>query len=177
MTRGSYFSPLRFYNRTLAPRERKIEPLAPRVTKAENQNKIAINVFGFEEGDLFPANLNEEREYPIHENCLLFSERKKRTSYSLLKICFPVKQGTQLKCITARIACTGNSSGAVNHSDNDNVSSLIKDFQKKIRVPFVIYADFESLATVIQSERNKKLYPIGNGPIKRNFLVVPFRSN
>ena len=36
-----------------------------KIAKFEKQDKIAVNVFGFEEGYLFPVHLTKEREFPI----------------------------------------------------------------------------------------------------------------
>ena len=43
-----------------------------KIVKFEKQNKIAVNVLGFEEGDLFPVQLTKEREFPVHVSLLLF---------------------------------------------------------------------------------------------------------
>ena len=49
-----------------------------KIPKFEKKNKISVNLFGFEEGDLFPLYLTKEREFPVHVNLLLFSRGKKR---------------------------------------------------------------------------------------------------
>ena len=55
-----------------------------RIPKFEKQNKIAVNVLGFEEGDLFPVYLTKEREFYVQVNLLLFSKGEKR-HYCLIK--------------------------------------------------------------------------------------------
>ena len=43
-----------------------------KIPKFEKQNEIAINVFGFERGALFPVYISKER-YSVHVNLLLYS--------------------------------------------------------------------------------------------------------
>ena len=62
-----------------------------KIPKFEKQNKVAVNVFGFEEGDLFPVYLTKEREFPVQVKLLLFSKGEKR-HYCLNFDFFPVNK-------------------------------------------------------------------------------------
>ena len=158
-----------------------------KIIKFEKQNKIAVNVFGFEEGDFFPGHLTKEREFPVHVSLLLFSKGEKR-HYCLIKNLnrlLSSQTGHKAQCITLlpllssrlraesqlledhKPLCSQHGPQRVELPNEDNMFLQFKDFQKQLRVPFVIYADFESLTSSFGPPRW-----ILASPRRRNFRNI-----
>ena len=134
-----------------------------KIPKFEKQNKVAVNVFGFEEGDLFPEYLTKEREFPVQVKLLLFSKGEKR-HYCLIKnlnrlLSSQTRHKAQMYycsyCLHGFLReqllddhkplCSQHGPQRIELPNEDNMFLQFKDFQKQLRFPF------ESLTTKIQS--------------------------
>ena len=140
-----------------------------KIPKFEKQNQIAVNLFGFEEGDLFPVYITKEREFPVHVNLLLFSRGEKRHYCLIRNLKRLLSNQTRHKaqmyycpyCLHGFVReqlledhkplCSQHGPQRIELPNEDDMFLQFKDFQKQLRVPFVIYADFESLTAKIQS--------------------------
>ena len=138
--------------------------------RLENLNvKITfqVNVFGFEDV-LFPIYITKEH-FGIHVNLLLYSEGITR------HFCF-IKDLNKLlydqsthkarmfycrHCLHGFIRedllqehephCCQHGAQHIELPNEDNASLYFKDYHKQLKVPFVIYADFESVTAKIDS--------------------------
>ncbi|KAK3731613.1 hypothetical protein QZH41_015864 [Actinostola sp. cb2023] len=138
-----------------------------KMSKFEKQNKISVNVFGFE-GALFPIHISKER-YSVHVNLLLHSLGQQR-HYCLIRdlnrlLSSQTKyEGKMYHCPHClhgfvrqdllddhQPICSQHGAQRIELPSEDNMFLQFKDFHKQLRVPFVIYADFESLTTKIES--------------------------
>ena len=139
-----------------------------KIPKFEKQNTIAINVFGFDQGDLFPVYISKER-FQVQVNLLLYSFGEKR-HYCLIRNLNRLLSSQTLHkgqmyycphCLHGFVReelledhksmCSQHGAQRIELPNDDNMFLQLKDFHKQLRVPFVIYADFESLTTKIQS--------------------------
>ncbi|KAK3740309.1 hypothetical protein QZH41_010880 [Actinostola sp. cb2023] len=139
-----------------------------KISKFEKQNKIAVNVFGFEEGALFPVYISKER-YSVHVDLLLYSLGQQR-HYCLIRdlnrlLSSQRKHNGKMfhcpHCLHGFVRqdllhdheplCSQHGAQRIELPNEDNMFLQFKDFHKQMRVPFAIYADFESLTTKIQS--------------------------
>ena len=155
-----------------------------KMPKFEKQNKIAVNLFGFE-GYLFPVYITKEREFPVHVNLLLFSRGEKRHYCLIRNLNRLLSNQTRHKaqiyycpyCLHGFVReqlledhkplCSQHGPQRIELPNEDNMFLQFKDFHKQLRVPFVIYADFESLSTKIQSAS-----PDPTNPRRRNFRNI-----
>ncbi|XP_068711268.1 uncharacterized protein [Montipora foliosa] len=126
-----------------------------KIPKFEKKNKTSVNLFGFEEGDLFPLYLTKEREFPVHVNLLLFSRGEKR-HYCLIKnlnrlLSNQTRHKAQMYyCLHGFVReqlledhkphCSQHGPQRIRLPNEDNMFLQFKDFQKRLRVPFIIYA-------------------------------------
>ena len=136
-----------------------------KITKFERQNNISVNVFGFEDV-LFPLHITNER-FSTHVNLLLYSHGSAR-HYCLIKDLNKLLYSQNRKkarmfycpyCLHGFIRqdllkdhkphCCQHGPQRIELPNEDNASLHFKDYHKQLKVPFVIYADFESLTTKI----------------------------
>ncbi|KAK3105316.1 hypothetical protein FSP39_022337 [Pinctada imbricata] len=136
-----------------------------KVAKFEKQNNISINVLGFEEENYFPLYISTLKN-ASHEVDLLYIQNQESSHYCLIKnlnrvlartktrkhnhhFCRHCLQGFQKQhtlqkhlryCSTHEAQCI-----TMPEEGNDDILQF-KDFHKQMRVPFVIYADFETFA-------------------------------
>jgi len=139
-----------------------------KVTKFENQNQIAVNVFGFEQGDLFPLYITKEQS-STYVNLLLYSLGEKH-HFCLIKdldriLASQTKhKGKMYHCphclhgfVSQRLLddhqprCSQHGNQRIELPSDDNMFLHFKEHHKQLRAPFIIYADFESLTTKIHS--------------------------
>jgi len=139
-----------------------------KISKFEKQNEIAVNVFGFEQGDIFPLYITKER-FSTHVNLLLYSLGEKR-HYCLIKdLDRLLANQTNHKarmyhcphCLHGFVSqrllddhqprCSQHGDQRIELPSDDNMFLHFKEFHKQLRAPFIIYADFESLTTKIHS--------------------------
>ncbi|XP_020917577.1 uncharacterized protein LOC110254870 [Exaiptasia diaphana] len=139
------------------------------ISKFEKQNCIAINVLGFEDGTLFPSYITKQR-FDVHVDLLLYSEGQ-QNHYCLIRNLNRLlsdqrkHNGTMFHCHYClhgfvsedllqdhQQRCNQHGAQKIELPSEDSMPFMqFKDFHKQLRVPFVIYADFESLTTKIHS--------------------------
>ena len=146
--------------------------------KIEKQNKININVFGYENKQPYPIFVSKEK-YDNQMNLLLITEGENK-HYVLIKDfnSFMFNQTKYegrkhfcmhyLQCFSSeRVLSTHkdnciqvNGTQAVKMPDKDNNILKFNSFNKQQPVPFVIYADFEAITEKISScqHNNDKSY-------------------
>ena len=145
--------------------------------KVEKQNSIRINVFGYEDRQLFPINISKET-FEDQMNLLLITKDEKK-HYVLIKDfnAFMYNQSKHkerkhfcmycLQCFSSEriLANHVNNCLAINGAQAINMpkqgENILKfnNFHKQLPVPFVIYADFEAITKKVQgceSEEMKK---------------------
>jgi hypothetical protein len=138
-----------------------------KIGKFEHQNNISVNVFGFEDV-LFPLYITKEH-FDTHVNLLLYSQGTTR-HYCLIKDLnkFLYSQNRRKArmsycryCLHGFIRedllqdhephCSQYGPQRIELPNEDNARLFFKDYHKQLKVPFAIYADFESLTTRIVS--------------------------
>ena len=146
--------------------------------KIEKQNKININVFGYENKQPYPIHVSKEK-YDDHMN-LLYTTENENKHYVLIKDfnAFMNKQTKHkerkhfcmhcLQCFISERVLNNhkdnciqiNGTQAVKMPDKDNNILKFNNLHKQLPVPFVIYADFEAITEKISScqPNNNKSY-------------------
>ena len=134
--------------------------------KIEKQNKININVFGYEEKLPYPICVSKEK-YNDHMNLLLITENKNK-HFVLIKdfnkFTYNQTERKEKKhfCMYC-VQCFSSEHVLTNHKENclqingtqaitmPEKGSTVKfnNFHKQLPVPFVIYADFEAITQKI----------------------------
>ena len=134
------------------------------VNQFEKQNNISINVFGCEDKSIFPMYITKIREATHHIN-LLFLQHGKKTHYCLIKdlnkflyrtklhrnkthFCHYCLQGfTRADLLDTHIEyCSKFDPQHVElPKENDSILQF-SQYQKQLKCPFIIYADFETYA-------------------------------
>ena len=137
--------------------------------KIEKQNEININVFSYENKQPYPIYVSKEK-YDNHMNLLLITEDK-NTHYVLIKDFnrFMYNQTNHkerkhfcmycLQCFSSErvlndhkdICLEINGTQAIKMPNKYNDILKFNNFHKEIRVPFVIYADFEAITEKIST--------------------------
>ena len=146
------------------------------ITHFEKLNEISVNVYGYEKGIVYPLRASKaEYSQGVHVNLLLISEDKKK-HYCLIKNMSRLLSSQISKKKTIKFYCPRclNSFGRQDLLDkhlelcknNEAVGIKMpeegtfvhfKNHHKKMDMPFVIYADFESLMKAIHStQQNSK---------------------
>ena len=135
--------------------------------KIEKQNKININVFGYENKQPYPIFISKEK-YKHHMELLLITEDKNK-HYVLIKdfnrfMCNQTKHEHRKHFCMNCLQCFSSERILDNHKDNciiingqqaikmpnkDNNILKYNNFHKQQPVPFVIYADFEAITEKI----------------------------
>ena len=137
------------------------------LTRFEKQNNISVNVFGFE-NVLFPLYITKEH-FDTHANLSLYSQGTTR-HYCLIKDLNKLLYDQNRKkarmyycryCLHGFIRedllqdhkphCSQHGPQRIKLPDKENASLYFKDYHKQLKVPFTIYADFESLTVKIDS--------------------------
>ena len=138
------------------------------ISKFERQNSISINIFGYEEKNIFPRYLSPEK-YEKHIDLLLFS-RGSVNHYCLIKDLdkFLSSQskhhGQMFRChfclhgfIRKNLLeehlphCGKHGAQAVSFPSEDDNILKFQEYAKQLKVPFAIYADFESITSKIDT--------------------------
>jgi hypothetical protein len=149
-----------------------------KMEKFEQQNpQISINVYGFEDREIFPMRITKQKGRFYHAN-LLFLQVGGRTHYCLIqdlnKFLYRTKS-TKNKTFFCHYCLHGfiRQDLLDNHIDycstngpqkvelpqpGDNILQF-KDYEKTLRVPFIIYADFECLNTPIKDKNHVSTQP------------------
>lgn len=136
-----------------------------KMEKFEKQNNISVNVFGFEAEEIFPLYLTK-LENGLSEVDLLYFSQNGKTHYCWIKHLdrflgsvtrFSTKRFYCRRCLHGfvrqdlldehRLYCKKFDFQKVTYpKEGKNDVLEFQDFQKQMRVPFVIYADFECFA-------------------------------
>ena len=146
--------------------------------KIEKQNKININVFGYEEKQPYPIYISKEK-FKDHMELLLITKDENK-HYVLIKDFnkFMYNQTKHkekkhfcmhcLQCFSSEKVLNNhkdnriqiNGTQAVKMLDKDNNILKFDNFHKQQAVPFVIYVDFEAILEVVSSckPNNDKSY-------------------
>ena len=147
------------------------------INKIEKQNNICINLFGFEEKQIFPIYISKEK-YQDHMELLLITEGENK-HYILIKdfnrLMFRQTKHEQRKhfCMYC-LQCFSRGDVLTEHKNNcisiNGVQAIkmpekgdkvyFKNHHKQLSVPFVIYADFEAITEKVDScqPNNDKSY-------------------
>lgn len=141
-----------------------------KMEKFEKQNSISVNVFGFEADEVFPLYLTK-LENGYKEVDLLYFTQNDKTHYCWIKHLdrflgsttrFSTKRFYCRRCLHGfvrkhlldehRLYCKKFDFQKVTYPKEGEDDILeFKDFQKQMRVPFVIYADFECFTKKIDT--------------------------
>jgi len=139
-----------------------------KIPKFEKQNGIAVNVFGFEDGTLFPVHITEQR-FDTHVDLLLYSQGQQNHYCLIRKLNRLLSdqskyKGTMFRCPYClhgfvrkslledhQTRCSKHGAQKIELPNDENMFLSFKEIQKQLKAPFVIYADFESLTTKIHS--------------------------
>ncbi|XP_028416044.1 uncharacterized protein LOC114539626 [Dendronephthya gigantea] len=136
-----------------------------KIEKFERQNNISVNVLGFEDV-LFPIYITKEH-FDTHVNLLLYSQGTTR-HYCRIKDLNKLLYSQNRKkarmyycryCLHGFIRddllqehephCSQHGPQRIELPNEDNAQLSFKDYHKQLKVPFAIYADFESFTTKI----------------------------
>ena len=141
------------------------------IHKFEIQNKISVNVLGFEKGNLYPVHVTKER-FDQHVNLLLLSDGQK-SHYCWIKsmsrllghqnsdghryhYCIYCLQGFTSHRVLEKhqIYCKEHGAQRVELPKEEDKWLFYKDVRKQLKVPYIIYADFESFQIPISGCQN-----------------------
>ena len=155
------------------------------VPKFEKQNNISVNVFGYEDG-YYPLVISRNQKEK-HDN-LLLTEKGGKTHYCLITDLNKMLH-SQTKHKARKFFCTYCLHGFIRKDLLDQHKPLcekhgaqctellsgkdkfmtFKNWGKMLKVPFVIYADFECILSPLQNGKNKSHL---HEPCGYSYLVV-----
>lgn len=142
-----------------------------KIDKFEKNNAmISINVFGYEQNEIFPLRITKEKARLHHVN-LLYLKQDKKAHYCLIRNLNTFLHRTKSSkqafyyctyCLHGFIRqdlldihvehCSSNGPQKIQlPKPGENILEF-KDFEKTLRVPFVIYADFECLNSPVNED-------------------------
>ncbi|XP_033741829.1 uncharacterized protein LOC117328409 [Pecten maximus] len=141
------------------------------IQKFEIRNKISINVLGYEKGVLFPKHITQKR-YDQHVDLIFLTDGRK-SHYCWIKdlnrllndqksdshrhfFCMYCLQGfTKERILSDHITyCKGHGAQRVKLPEEKDKWLFYKDVRKQLKVPYIIYADFEAFQVPIQGCTN-----------------------
>lgn len=136
------------------------------IPKFENQNDISVNVFGFEEGEFFPIHISKHKKKKIEVdllyltnndsahycyikslNRLLSRTKNSGVAYKFCRYC--LRGHTSQRVLNKHLRyCSKHDAQHVEFPEKGSGKDVIEfdDFSKKMKVPFVVYCDFEAFA-------------------------------
>ena len=142
------------------------------VNKIEQKNNIRINVFGYENNQLFPIYISKENfedhmelllitgenngEFLSHYvlikdfNTFMFSQTKHNEKKHFCMHCLQCFSSERVLNDHKKNCIILNGTQAINMPDKNNNILKFNNFHKQQAVPFVIYADFEAITEKIQ---------------------------
>ena len=147
------------------------------INKIEKQNNICINLFGFEEKQIFPIYISKEK-YQDHMELLLITEGENK-HYILIKdfnrLMFRQTKHEHrkhfcmycLQCFSREDVLTEHKNNCISINGEQAIKMpekgdkvYFKNHHKQLSVPFVIYADFEAITEKVDScqPNNDKSY-------------------
>lgn len=146
-------------------------PISKIDTFEKNNSLISINVFGFEQNDIFPLRITKQKGRLHHVN-LLHLKQDNKAHYCLIRNLNAFLHRTKTSrrtsfycqyCLHGFIRqdlldshteyCSMNGPQKIELPNPGENILQFKDFEKTLRVPFVIYADFECLNSPVE-DRN-----------------------
>ncbi|KAK3084100.1 hypothetical protein FSP39_008173 [Pinctada imbricata] len=132
------------------------------IPKFEKRNDISVNVFGYEKGDIYPLHLTNERGIQ-HVNLLLISDKEKQ-HYCWIKnfnrllsdqnshknqyhYCHYCLHGFTKKTLLKKHIpyCKVHGAQRTEMPREEDKWLRFTDVSKQLKVPFVVYADFECI--------------------------------
>ena len=136
--------------------------------KVEKQNRIRINVFGYEDGQPFPIHISKEtfedqmnlllitkdekKHYVLIKdfNTFMYNQTKHRNKKHFCMYCLQCfsSERVLVKHVNNCLAISG--SQAINMPKQGENILKFNNFHKQLPVPFVIYADFEAITKNLQ---------------------------
>jgi hypothetical protein len=137
------------------------------IPKFEKQNEISVNVFGYEKSEVFPIHITRNR-YDRHVNPLMISDHKKSyfcwikdlnrllydqtTNKIRYHYCSYCLHGfTKERLLSDHIHyCQTHGPQKIELPKEEDKWLYYKDIRKQLKVPYIIYADFECLQQPIQ---------------------------
>ena len=141
------------------------------IHKFEVQNKVSINVLGFEKGNLYPVHVTKER-FDRHVDLLMISDGLK-SHYCWIKSMSrlladqhssKIKYHYCMYCLhgftSHRVLenhqpyCKNHGAQRVELPKEQDKWLYYKDVRKQLKVPYIIYADFESFQIPISGCQN-----------------------
>ena len=147
------------------------------INKIEKQNNICINLFGFEEKQIFPIYISKEK-YQDHMELLLITEGENK-HYILIKdfnrLMFRQTKHEHrkhfcmycLQCFSREDVLTEHKNNCISINGEQAIKMpekgdkvYFKNHHKQLSVPIVIYADFEAITEKVDScqPNNDKSY-------------------
>ena len=147
------------------------------INKIEKQNNIRINLFGFEEKQIFPIHISKEK-HQDHMELLLITEGENK-HYVLIKdfnklMYKQTKHGGRkhfcmycLQCFSREDVLTEHKNNCISINGKQAIKMpekgekvFFQNHHKQQAVPFVIYADFEAITEKVDScqPNNEKSY-------------------
>ena len=147
------------------------------INKIEKQNNICINLFGFEEKQVFPIFISKEK-FTDHMELLLITESENK-HYVLIKdfnkLMFRQTKHEHrkhfcmycLQCFSREDVLTEHKNNCISINGEQAIKMpekgdkvYFKNHHKQLPVPFVIYADFEAITEKVDScqPNNDKSY-------------------
>lgn len=141
-----------------------------RVDKFERQNEaVSVNVFGFEGGEIVPLRITRQRGRRFHVNLLLITSVE-TTHYCLILdfnaflnrtntnehkhfYCHYCLHGFARETLLAEHVpyCSSKGAQKIVLPSVDDATLKFSDYRAQMRVPFVIYCDFETLNRTIDT--------------------------
>lgn len=137
------------------------------ISKFEQQNKLSVNVFGYEKRDIFPIHITKHR-FEQHVNLLMISDQKKyhycwikdlnrlladqHSHHSRYYYCPYCLHGftKERLLVDHEPYCQTHGPQKIELPTEEDKWLNYKDIRKQLKVPYIIYADFESLLQPIQ---------------------------
>ena len=146
--------------------------------KAEKQNSIRINVFGYENGKPFPIHISKEtfedqmnlllitkdekKHYVLIKdvNAFMYNQLKHKERKHFCMYCLQCFSSERILTSHVNNCLTINGAQAINMPKQGENILKFNNFHKQLPVPFVIYANFEAITKKVQgceqSEEMKK---------------------
>ncbi|CAC5365506.1 unnamed protein product [Mytilus coruscus] len=137
------------------------------IPKFENQNDISINVLGYENNEFFPIYISQHKGKK-HEVDLLYLTKRRllsrtKNSGRAYKFCRYCLRGfTSQRVLEKHLRyCSKHDAQHVEFPVKDSGEDIVEfdDYSKQMKVPFVIYCDFEAFACSLDT-----CYPNPNQP-------------
>ena len=131
--------------------------------KVEKQNSIRINVFGYENGQLFPIHISKEtledqmnlllitkdekKHYVLIKdfNVFMYNQSKHKERKHFCMYCLQCFSSERILANHVNNCSTINGAQAINMPKQGENILKFNNFHKQLPVPFIIYANFEAI--------------------------------